>query len=103
MELEPFSDVALLPASSTNSVKIHINFGGKMRSAKFDLVTDKGTYPVALTPSAGELVNPLLLSESEFDELAKGLRGMHECKLALPPIDDKSAEEIREKVELLLP
>ncbi|EKX35531.1 Adaptor protein complex 3 subunit beta [Guillardia theta CCMP2712] len=101
MELEPFSDVALLPASSTNSVKIHINFGGKMRSAKFDLVTDKGTYPVALTPSAGELVNPLLLSEPEFDELAKGLRGMHECKLTLPPVDDKPAEEIREKVLLL--
>jgi hypothetical protein len=54
--------VATLAPAGRSTVNLYLNFGGKTRAAKFDIVTDKGTFPVVLTPPAGELVAPLALS-----------------------------------------
>ena len=72
---QPFGEVATLAPAGKSTVNLYVDFGGKTRAAKFDIVTDKGSYPVVLNPPAGELVAPLCLSEAEFDTLAKGLKG----------------------------
>ena len=44
---------ALTSENVRSTVNLYLNFGGKTRAAKFDIVTDKGSYPVVLTPPAG--------------------------------------------------
>ena len=59
MSLQPFGEVASLPAGGKSVVNLYVDFGGKTRGAKFDLKHDRGSFPVVLNPPAGELVAPL--------------------------------------------
>jgi len=101
MSLQPFGEVASLPAGGKSVVNLYVDFGGKTRGAKFDLKHDRGSFPVVLNPPAGELVAPLSLSEDAFDSLASSLKGMHEARQPIAGLGDKSSEVIVERVALL--
>jgi len=77
-EVVPFSEVSLLqPGASLQSI-ISVVFPSISQPARFQIVTDRGVFHVALKPQPGELLRPNPLSEAEFDSLQRQLGGMHE-------------------------
>jgi len=83
MTLEEFVPIGALAPGCSTSVKMYVGFGSKLRPAKFDLATEKGSYAVSLVPPAGELLAPVGMDEQEFARVSATLGGMHEKKEVL--------------------
>eukprot|EP01087_Luapelamoeba_hula_P009928 TRINITY_DN2596_c1_g1_i4.p1 TRINITY_DN2596_c1_g1~~TRINITY_DN2596_c1_g1_i4.p1 ORF type:complete len:411 (-),score=125.45 TRINITY_DN2596_c1_g1_i4:101-1333(-) len=76
--LIPFPDIPTLAPKGTTESILSVIFGSVSQSVKFSISTDRGTYPVSLQPSLGELVRPRNMSSEEFDATYKKLGGMNE-------------------------
>lgn len=68
---------SLLPGKSAE-VNLHIDFNQKIRPAKFEICTNKGRYPVTITPPIGELLRGVPMSTDDFLAAQSKLRGMNE-------------------------
>ena len=97
MDLQPFSEI-VLGAGQTQSVNLYIDFAGKIQDAAFDLTTDKGSYPVSLAVTAGEIIVPATMDKAGWEKLASGLKGMHEHKQKVDKAPEGTREEIEERI-----
>jgi len=78
--------------------QISITLTSVSQSVKFEIVTNRGTYPVTLEPSMGILVRASALSPDEFAALEKKLGGMNEASDTFILKDVESVSGITQKV-----
>lgn len=50
--------------------------------AKFDVKSDRGVIPIDICPSLAELIEPIQMSQHEFDTAARKLQGIHQQTMA---------------------
>mmetsp|Transcript_13252 Transcript_13252/g.22065 ORF Transcript_13252/g.22065 Transcript_13252/m.22065 type:complete len:394 (-) Transcript_13252:538-1719(-) len=83
VDIRPFDRIPVLHANQTNTAKMHIDFKGSERKLKFDICTTDRKYPVALTPTPGDLLRSNLVSVAEFESTRKKLTGMQESRFKI--------------------
>jgi len=74
----PFAEIKELATNASSEQSISVTFSNATQPAKFEILHERGTYNVSLTPSIGDLVTPVDLSPQEFADHQKKLGGMHE-------------------------
>ena len=80
----PFEKILQLAPMSEVQVLIHCDFGAQVRALKFNLTSDRGTYPVNLTPHIGDIVMPSpSISRGEYEVLERRMGGMLASKQPL--------------------
>ena len=74
-----------LACSSAHSVPTSRRRRGSRYPLRFHLSTDRGSFPVELTPRQADLLRPAPLPPTDFHKLRTRLSGMHESSAVLPP------------------
>jgi len=78
VQLIPFSVVSSLQPGEISESQMSVQFTSVTTPIKFEISTQNGSFPVTLNPSVGELVRASTLSQSEFSDQEKKLKGMNE-------------------------
>ena len=81
----PFAPVSNLPAGAAAEVHLHVDFAGSRQPVRFHLATERGSFPVEVRPTQGELLVPAPMDGAAFDAARARLGGMHLSTFLLPP------------------
>jgi AP-3 complex subunit beta len=87
-QIEVFNEVAELEEGDSASALMSIDFQGKTSAVRFALASNKGEFPVTISPSLGDLTKPMPMTVKAFDDAAAKLQGMSEKKIAIEWEDD---------------
>ena len=63
----PFAPVSNLPAGAAAEVHLHVDFAGSRQPVRFHLATERGSFPVEVRPTQGELLVPAPMDGAAFD------------------------------------
>jgi len=83
MSLHEFPAFQGLEPDQQRCVTLGVDYNDTTQAARVDLVVEGRAHSVALSPSTGEMVRPLLMSQVAFSTEAGKLRGMNECSTGL--------------------
>mmetsp|Transcript_2057 Transcript_2057/g.2972 ORF Transcript_2057/g.2972 Transcript_2057/m.2972 type:complete len:1094 (-) Transcript_2057:32-3313(-) len=73
-----WGEIQILGPKEKAKVELGIDFGGRVKTVRFEVRTDRGSHMVSITPPQGELICPTMLSPSEYLCVAKELGGLNE-------------------------
>ena len=79
--LDDVAAVGELGVGDVRTVKVHVDFKGKIQPRVWRVSAGDGDYAVKLTPDVGELVRPSLIGWREWEAKAKRLSGMSEHRV----------------------
>jgi len=89
-------EIPILKQGQTTSIFIGLTFASAtdrdgMVLAKFDIKSDRGSSPVEIRPSLGELLDsPNSMSQSEFDKACTELQGIHQRITSVVSVSSKN-------------
>eukprot|EP01156_Anaeramoeba_ignava_P020162 Anaeramoba_ignava/c13895_g1_i1.p1 GENE.c13895_g1_i1~~c13895_g1_i1.p1 ORF type:complete len:253 (-),score=85.73 c13895_g1_i1:22-780(-) len=90
----PFSSIKMIDSKQTYETSCNINFMVKTESVNLTIESQLGNFAVKLTPSLGEILDPQLIKESEFDSICSQLTGMNQTTSDLED-SNKTLDEIK--------
>lgn len=99
MTLKAFPEIAAVLPGTTMHAKVHAGFNGKEEAIKFSLQTNRGRYPISLKAPLGELLRPVVMSETMFTQRQGEMSGMQEanCEVTVK-LDPRSFKQIPKQV-----
>lgn len=86
--IHEFATIPLLSPHSSNTVTLGVDFADTIQPIEFTIISSLGEVPVAITPTVGELMRAVTMSEAKWDAEHKKLRGMTECEKKTTRLED---------------
>ncbi|CAH2049606.1 unnamed protein product, partial [Iphiclides podalirius] len=81
---------SLAPGASAGGT-LGVDFADSIQPIEFTIISSLGEVPVSITPSVGELMRAVTMSEARWDAEQKKLRGMTECDKKTGKLAEDSA------------
>ncbi|XP_035221751.1 AP-3 complex subunit beta-1-like isoform X1 [Stegodyphus dumicola] len=78
IEIHGFPEIQMLAPNSSIRVTFGIDYNESTQPAKFELETAENSYTLSIKAPVGEMIQPVLLSEGEFNSSQSKLKGMNE-------------------------
>ncbi|KAJ0175321.1 hypothetical protein K1T71_009462 [Dendrolimus kikuchii] len=89
--IHEFSTVPLLSPNASVNVTLGVDFADTIQPIEFTVISSLGEVPVSITPTVGELMRAVAMSEIKWDSEHRRLRGMTECDKKATRIEDEQS------------
>lgn len=104
MSIYDFASIKKLPCHCTLPGSIGIDFNDTLQPAAFEIISSIGVTNVLIKPHIGELLRPVKMSDSIFEQEQAKLRGMNEHTATITDavISDMTIQSIYEVANVAL-
>ncbi|KAB7504364.1 AP-3 complex subunit beta-1 [Armadillidium nasatum] len=76
--MHDFASIPTLSPGASLHGTVGIDFNDSITSAVFDIISNGKTIPVSITPTTGDLIDAVSMSEADFNHFQSKLKGMNE-------------------------
>ncbi|RXG61353.1 AP-3 complex subunit beta-1 [Armadillidium vulgare] len=76
--MHDFASIPTLSPGASLHGTVGIDFNDSITSAVFDIISNGKTIPVSITPTTGDLIDAVSMSEADFSHFQSKLKGMNE-------------------------